>query len=479
MSIPDILPPPFLPLTREALHVIAPLIAQNGFLCSDVSLGMLLTWQGDTGAYYCVRRGTFSIMQPIGDSMAFTWPWGDDVGGMLDLIFGYAEANGLPLRFYPVSDGLLENIRRDGRFAEALYGYDERWSDYVYSFEEARTFAGRKFNGQRNHINKFVRLYGEPDIRPVAEGDIPALEAMLDRYGREHADAGRLELEEIGHTRRLLEASLEYGLPAAFMVIDGEAAAFSIGEIVGNMLVIHAEKALKRYEGIYPAMYRGFVNYIAGTVAAAPLYVNREDDSGDPGLRTSKLQYHPLRLQNKYLVHVNPAAYRLRQRGELPRIRTANTVLDGFKDTDRAAYMRLSLDVENNRFWGYDYREDEYLGPIDVNTFFNQAAFDMSTGDSVNFALRLEEGGPMIGEGILWNFNASKDVEVGLRIFPEYHGKGLGREAFRALSEFAEELGLTPNARSFKENAASVAMILGSGYTDVRRDEKMVYFRRG
>ena len=223
-------------------------------------------------------------------------------------------------------------------------------------------------------------------------------------------------------------------------------------------------------------MYNGFVR-LMGEWCDHPLTViNREDDSGDPSLRTSKQQYHPIGMAHKHLVHAHsPAAAWDGQTGAA----SGGVVLTPFRETDRAAYLALNLDVDNNRYWGYDYREDEYLGPIDVNTFFNQAAFDMSTGDSVNFALRLEEGGPMIGEGILWNFNASKDVEVGLRIFPEYHGKGLGREAFRALSDFAEELGLTPNARSFKENAASVAMILGSGYTDVRRDEKMVYFRRG
>ena len=34
------------------------------------------------------------------------------------------------------------------------------------------------------------------------------------------------------------------------------------------------------------------------------LYINREDDSGEPGLRKSKMDYRPIRLVDKYWVTV-------------------------------------------------------------------------------------------------------------------------------------------------------------------------------
>ena len=81
-------------------------------------------------------------------------------------------------------------------------------------------------------------------------------------------------------------------------------------------------------------------------------------------------------------------------------------VLTELREGDKAVYLRLNTDAENNRWWGYDYREDMNLtGPVDENTFFDAARYDMAAGDSVNLAVRLSADGEMIGEAILWNFS--------------------------------------------------------------------------
>ena len=88
-------------------------------------------------------------------------------------------------------------------------------------------------------------------------------------------------------------------------------------------------------------------------------------------------------------------------------------MLTDIRESDRHAYFLLNTDIENNRWWGYDYSEDPSLpDPADENTFYDSVLYDMQAGDSVNFAVRLSEDGEMIGEAILWNFTSDGSAEL-------------------------------------------------------------------
>ena len=464
----------FEPFSIESLKNILPYI-REGVACSDLSAGALFMWQ-DGSVYFCERNGTLVVRQNRGEQPAFSYPIGKDPDGMIDELLGYVKENRLPLRFFAVDDETLEKIKSDGRLNPSMWACDRRWSDYVYSFEAAKTFHGRKYDGQRNHINRFKKLYGEPDVRLLTDADLTVVSDLLSEYEAEHVFANALERLELESTKKLLSVYSSLGLYAAGLFVDGKLAAFSIGEISGNTLFIHVEKALKRFEGAYPTMYSGFVNLIDKIAERELLTVNREDDSGDPGIRTSKLQYHPIRKIDKYLVHVGSPASKIRV---LPEIKRNGVVLTPFRESDKKAYLALNTDVENNRYWGYDYREDVGItNGIDEDTFYDFTALDMRVGDSINFAVRLASDGEMIGEAILWNFNADGEAELGCRIMPKYQGHGYGKAAFRAAADFAKnDLGLKVYARCFRENTASRKMILASGFEAWYDGENHEYFK--
>ena len=68
------------------------------------------------------------------------------------------------------------------------------------------------------------------------------------------------------------------------MELDGRLLSVAMAERCGDTLQIHIEKALYGYEGVYPATVQAFAQEFA---VDGVRWLNREDDAGDKGLRTS------------------------------------------------------------------------------------------------------------------------------------------------------------------------------------------------
>ena len=63
-----------------------------------------------------------------------------------------------------------------------------------------------------------------------------------------------------------------------------------------DTVVIHVEKANGLINGLYGAINQEFLLHAWPDAA----FVNREEDTGDEGLRKAKLSYHPVELVKKY-----------------------------------------------------------------------------------------------------------------------------------------------------------------------------------
>ena len=81
----------------------------------------------------------------------------------------------------------------------------------------------------------------------------------------------------------------------------GEVCAITIGDIKDDTLFVHIEKGEKHINGSYEKINKEFASRMLKLYPEIK-YINREDDSGDPGLRHAKESYHPLGLLRKYNV---------------------------------------------------------------------------------------------------------------------------------------------------------------------------------
>ena len=292
----------FHPLRLEDLPRLRPFFGYSRSRICDTTAGTVFIWRDIYHTEWAVYDGSlyFKVDYP-GLGPTFTLPLG---GGRLEhfrQIADYCCRRNMPIAFYPVPKDELEQLQE---FFPASTAVGERDSfDYLYRAEDLKYFRGKKLSGQRNHVNKFLKTYGNWTFRPIVQADIPAVKSFLDGYAARWDKGAATFQEDIAKTHEVLDNYQTYDLLGGVLLVENQIVGFSLGEIIGDTLFTHIEKADRDYEGCYQMLVAQFAQQFAqeGTVA----FINREDDTGDMGLRTSKLSYHPVALLEKYTVTVD------------------------------------------------------------------------------------------------------------------------------------------------------------------------------
>jgi hypothetical protein len=119
-------------------------------------------------------------------------------------------------------------------------------------------------------------------------------------YEKNHGKEASLAQEELSRTLELIPYMDKFKLPGSYLEVDGVIVAIAIGEIIKDTLYCHIEKANRDYPGSYQMIVKEFSSDMRNSFGIQ--YINREEDVGDLGLRTSKLSYHPTALLDKFCV---------------------------------------------------------------------------------------------------------------------------------------------------------------------------------
>lgn len=140
-------------------------------------------------------------------------------------------------------------------------------------------------------------------------------------------------------------------------------------------------------------------------------------------------------------------------------IRTERLTIEEITETDAKEYQRLYLDDDNNKWWGYDYREDLKNGEPTAEYFLGFQKLLKDKREEYSLAVKMN--GILIGELVLYNFEGESSVEMGFRFFKEQHGKGYALESANALKDyvFITLKATRLRSRCFKENVRSKNLI--------------------
>lgn len=163
--------------------------------------------------------------------------------------------------------------------------------EYLYTQEALSTLSGNKLHKKKNHVNAYMKAYGE-DYKPLTAEIIPQVLALQYDWCKwrecEKSPSLLAESDVVCSVLRNWEALP--GLVGGALYAEGQMVAFAVGEpLDGQTIVVHFEKGRPEYRGVYQA-----INYcFARNSASGFTLINREQDAGEEGLRQAKESYAP------------------------------------------------------------------------------------------------------------------------------------------------------------------------------------------
>lgn len=267
----------------------------------DFSIGGVLIWKNFYDYKIAIVDGSLIIMGtwPDSDMRIFYEPRGPiPYAEYQDLVMDYCNQHNLkgfimlPEEKEPIDEG-------DGRPVDSTLMQD--WMEYLYDIEKFKTFAGKKMSKKRNHLNFFLNHYPDREIVEINEDIVPELISFTREFNATHDDnTARYESREIIDSLSHFRDFPYFGIA---IKVNGKIAGYSFGEVIGDTLIVHAEKGNIEYGGIYQALSSRMA-IAASEKYPGIKYLNREDDMGSEDLRKSKLSYHPSLFIAKRIISI-------------------------------------------------------------------------------------------------------------------------------------------------------------------------------
>ena len=254
----------------------------------EYSFSTMFLWQDLYGMEFCIHDNT--LLLRIGEEEKFyLFPIGDNVDKALDMIAG--EKSG----FYGLTRDQADYIT--AKFPEKYeISLNRDMGDYVYKSEALANLAGKKLSSKRNHINRFIATYPDWKYEPITRENLDEVRQMHQVWCSLAKDKKGLKEEEV-MVKKAFDHFFLLDFSGGLVRVGGRVVAFTAGDkLSDSTFLVHIEKALAEYSGAYQVINREFVRNNCMNYE----FINREEDTGDEGLRKAKLSYKPYMIIEKF-----------------------------------------------------------------------------------------------------------------------------------------------------------------------------------
>ncbi len=284
----------FTKINKENIKILYPFLYQNHYRLCDYSPLVLLLWRNYLDYRYCIEGDTLFLSQSEKGVTSFLLPITEDMYNALILLKEHCKKNRLPFRLVALPESMTKTVKQ----ITGLNAIDMGASniDYAYDINSLSTLKGRRYSGKRNHINRFTRDFPDAQFVKLTAKDKHLVIDFLEQYHKDSiSDAYSYYKDAVDKFASCFD---EFDFLSGAIKMEGKLIAICFGDIVKDTLYVNIEMALRSYSGIYEKINHEFINKYHHQNL---LYVNREEDMGDLGLRKAKLSYHPF-LWRKYAI---------------------------------------------------------------------------------------------------------------------------------------------------------------------------------
>jgi hypothetical protein len=255
---------------------------------SENAFTTLVSWNHYVRSYYLVERGNLIILTKPEGQVRFRPPYGKRNPDILKRSVEIAKECDTDYLLV-----LIDNQEREwisDIYPKMKFTQHRDYFDYVYLASDLAELKGKKYLKIRNKLNRFNKQY-DYKTEPLCESNITEIREFLQRWclWKDCESDPILDNERMA-VLYTIEHCFDLGLEGIALRIGGEIEAVSVFESLSpEMAVIHFEKAMPDFEGLYQVINKD----VAKLLVDNHRYINRQSDLGIEGLRTAKMRYHP------------------------------------------------------------------------------------------------------------------------------------------------------------------------------------------
>ncbi len=169
-------------------------------------------------------------------------------------------------------------------------------SNYIYEIEKMKTFAGKKLQKKRNHLNSFIKDNHNLEIKNIRDVDPKTLIEFSTYHIKKYAENFRQYEIDVYKKYLFDEMKKDDRYQGAVIYIDDKIVAFTLGFVNHDTYEVIIEKAERDIRGLY--QYTISANLKFNNIQCQ--YMDREDDAGLEALAKSKASYYPLIAVKRY-----------------------------------------------------------------------------------------------------------------------------------------------------------------------------------